>query len=158
MNFSIAAILSVIGTENFVANEYGQNKNVKLDLARLSNKSARGYTDDEKIDHLVEARNLLQEKGFDCKIMLTQRAQDGSWNSWPHMWVNRPTAATSTSSEVAELVEMNKKNQDTINRLLELLGQQISPNQEEVAETPSTETPDVVDADGDSSSTEEPVF
>lgn len=50
-----------------------------------------------KVYGLMDVETALSEAGFNCDLRLTFKGQDGSWQSFPCVWVNEPRASTDTA-------------------------------------------------------------
>lgn len=134
MNFTIEAVSKVLGSE-FTLAKSGPLGNFKVDLAALTT-NKRNITDDEKITLLYNARQRLQEAGYECNIRLSAPKQGGGWSAWPHIWVNRPVE--DNQSVHAELAEMKQ----LVAKLLENQGVTPAATPEEPA-TEETSTEDI---------------
>lgn len=86
MNITPENVGSIIGDE-FKCQAF--RNAVKVDIARMANRNARGLTDDQKVDLLVGAREALKSAGFsNVSIRLTYKDRNGNWQNWPCVWVN----------------------------------------------------------------------
>ena len=123
--FNAESIQSLLGSE-FSCSSYGEAGNIRVTLVRIG-QSYNGTrpNDDEQFELLAEAKRKLSEAGISCSVRFRyQNRSTQKWINWPHIWVNRETAAES-DKRVDELVAQNKQ-------LLELLATNMGINLEDL--------------------------
>ena len=103
MNITSENVSSIIGDE-FKCQAF--RNAVKVDIARMANRNARGLTDDQKVDLLVGAREALKSAGFsNVSIRLTYKDRNGNWQNWPCVWVNPEQVDNVEASKRIERLE-----------------------------------------------------